>query len=62
MNILRKQNITFLFSSIQFRGKKLWKYRVFRAEANWTLTHMSHKDTEASITLDGVILTDLLIR
>jgi hypothetical protein len=41
--------------------------RVFRAQANWTLTHTSHKDTEqstidASITLDGVTLTDSLIR
>jgi hypothetical protein len=42
-------------------------YRVFRAQADWTLTHTSHKDTEqstieASITLDGVTLTDSLIR
>jgi hypothetical protein len=42
-------------------------YRVFRAQAGWTLTHTSHKDaeqstTEASITLDGVTLTDSLIR
>jgi hypothetical protein len=41
-------------------------YRVFRAQADWTLTHTSHKDTEqstveASITLDGVTLTDSLI-
>jgi hypothetical protein len=41
--------------------------RVFRAQADWTLTHTSHKDTEqstikASITLDGLILTDSLIR
>jgi hypothetical protein len=40
---------------------------VFRAQADWTLTHTSHKDTEqstieASITLNGVTLTDLLIR
>jgi hypothetical protein len=40
---------------------------MFRAQADWTLTHMSHKDTEqstieASITLDGVILTNSLIR
>jgi hypothetical protein len=46
---------------------KLQLYRVFRAQADWTLTHMSHKDTEqstveASITLDGVTLTDSLIR
>jgi hypothetical protein len=39
----------------------------FRAQADWTLTHTSHKDTEqstieASITLDGVTLTDSLIR
>jgi hypothetical protein len=42
-------------------------YRVFGAQADWTLTHTSHKDTEqttreASITLDGVTLTDSLIR
>jgi hypothetical protein len=42
-------------------------YRVFRAQADWTLTHTGHKDTEqskieASITLDGVTLTDSLIR
>jgi hypothetical protein len=42
-------------------------YRVFRVQADWTVTHMSHKDTEqstieASITLDGVTLTDSLIR
>jgi hypothetical protein len=42
-------------------------YRVFKAEADWTLTHMSHKDTEqstieASITLYGVTLPDSLIR
>jgi hypothetical protein len=39
----------------------------FRAQAHWTLTHMSHKNTEkstveTSITLDGVTLTDSLIR
>jgi hypothetical protein len=43
------------------------KYRVFRAQADWTLTHTSHNDTEqstieASIALDGVTLTDSLIR
>jgi hypothetical protein len=42
-------------------------YRVFREQADWTLTHMSHKDTEqstreASITLDDVTLFDSLIR
>jgi hypothetical protein len=42
-------------------------YRVFRALAGWALTHTSHKDreqstTEASITLDGVTLTNSLIR
>jgi hypothetical protein len=42
-------------------------YRVFRAQADWTLTHTSHKNTEqstieASITLDGVTLTDLLMK
>jgi hypothetical protein len=36
-------------------------------EADWTLTHTSQRDTEqsaieASITLDGVTLTDPLIR
>jgi hypothetical protein len=42
-------------------------YRVFKAQADWTLTHTTHKDTEqstieASVTLDGIILTDSLIR
>jgi hypothetical protein len=42
-------------------------YRLFRSQADWTLTHTSHKDTEqstieASIALDGVTLTDSLIR
>jgi hypothetical protein len=42
-------------------------YRVLSEQADWTLTHTSHKDTEqntieASITLDGVILTGSLIR
>jgi hypothetical protein len=42
-------------------------YWVFRAQADWTLTHMSHKDTErstieSSITLDGVTRTDSLPR
>jgi hypothetical protein len=37
------------------------------AQADWRLTHMCHEDTEqstieASITLDGVTLTDPLIR
>jgi hypothetical protein len=41
--------------------------RVFRAQADWTLTYTSHEVTEqstleASITLDGVTLTDSLIR
>jgi hypothetical protein len=40
---------------------------VFSAQADWTLTHASHKDTEqstieASITLDGVTQTDSVIR
>jgi hypothetical protein len=40
---------------------------MFRARADWTLTHTSHKDTEqstieVSITLDGVTPTDSLIR
>jgi hypothetical protein len=40
----------------------LMLYRVFRAQADWTLTYTSHKDTEqstleVSITLDGVTLT-----
>jgi hypothetical protein len=56
-------------SSIVFKnkGKNKNKNQVFRAQADWTLTHMSHKDTEqstieVSITLDGVTLTDSLIR
>jgi hypothetical protein len=44
-----------------------FKYRAFRAQADWTLTHTSQRDTEqsaieASITLDGVTLTVSLIR
>jgi hypothetical protein len=36
-------------------------------QLDWTLTHTSHKDTEqstieASVTLDGMTLTDPLIR
>jgi hypothetical protein len=43
------------------------RYRAFRAQVDWTLTHTSHKDTEqstteASIIIDGVTLTDSLIR
>jgi hypothetical protein len=42
-------------------------YRVSSAQAGWTVTHTRHKDTEqsavgASIRLDGVTLTDPLIR
>jgi hypothetical protein len=42
-------------------------YRMFRAQADWTLTNMSHKDTEystiqASITFDGVTRTDSMLR
>jgi hypothetical protein len=42
-------------------------YWVYRAQVDWTLIHMNHKDTEqstieASSTLDGVTLTDSLIR
>jgi hypothetical protein len=45
---------------------RMQKYRVFNGQADWTLTHTSHKDTEQStieacITLDGVTLTDPLI-
>jgi hypothetical protein len=45
----------------------LYIYWVFSAQADWTLTHASHKETEqsateASVTLDGVRLTDPLIR
>jgi hypothetical protein len=41
--------------------------RVFSSQANWTLTHTSHKDTEqsrieASVTLDGITRTDSLLR
>jgi hypothetical protein len=42
-------------------------YRVFRAQADWTLTDTSHKDTEqstieASITFNGIALIDSQIR
>jgi hypothetical protein len=48
-------------------GQIFLLYRVFTAQADWTLTHTSHTDTEqmtieASITLDGVTRTDSLIR
>jgi hypothetical protein len=40
-------------------------YPVFRAQADWTLTHTSHEDTEqstteASITLDDVTLDQVI--
>jgi shikimate kinase len=43
------------------------KYRMFSAKADWTLTHTCHKNkkqgtVEAAITLNGVTLTDSLIR
>jgi hypothetical protein len=43
------------------------KYRVFSAQADWTLTHTNHKDTEQStieisVTVHGVTLSDSLIR
>jgi hypothetical protein len=49
-----------------YKTKSNVLYRMFSAQADWTLTHMSHKDTEqstteASITFDGVTLTDILI-
>jgi hypothetical protein len=52
---------------IQFYRNNECTIWVFRAQADWTLTHTSYKDieqstTEASITLDGVTLTDSLIR
>jgi hypothetical protein len=42
-------------------------YWVLSAQADWTLSQMSHKDTEqspieASITFDGVTLADSLLR
>jgi hypothetical protein len=45
----------------------IWIYQMFRAQADWTLTHTSHKDIEqstkeSSITPDSVTLTDSLIR
>jgi hypothetical protein len=48
-------------------NKVIQIYRVFSAQADWTLNDTSHKDTEQStvqacITLNGVTLTDSLIR
>jgi hypothetical protein len=45
----------------------MFLYRVFSSQADWTLIHTSHKDTEQStiedsIILGGVTLTDPLIR
>jgi hypothetical protein len=58
-----------LSSDLAWRGfcSETSLYRVFRAQADWTLTHTSQRVTEqstidASITLDGVTRTDLLIR
>jgi hypothetical protein len=54
---------SWITSSSLFVWRRLWnilRYRVFRAQADWTLTHTS--TIEASITLDGVTLTDSLIR
>jgi hypothetical protein len=44
-----------------------WTDKVFSAQADWTLTDASHKETEqstieASVTRDGVTLTSPLIR
>jgi hypothetical protein len=46
-------------------GQACYLYRVFRAQADWTLTHTSHKGTEqstieGSVTLDVVTLADSL--
>jgi hypothetical protein len=43
------------------------QFNIVHPPTSWTLTHMSHKDTqqstiEASATLDGITLTDPLIR
>jgi hypothetical protein len=55
-----------LFNWMQVGWLYAWIYRVFSAQADWTLTHTSHKDTEhstieASITLDGVTRTNSLL-
>jgi hypothetical protein len=52
---------------VYLRSFLIGMYRVFSAQADWTLTRTSHKHTEqdtteASITLDGVTLSDPLIR
>jgi hypothetical protein len=49
------------------RSLRVFKTWMLRAQADWTLTHTSHKDTEQStiedcITFDGVTLTDWMIR
>jgi hypothetical protein len=53
--------ISFFFQNL------IHMYPVFRAQADWTLTHTSHKDTEqstiqASDILDGVTWADWLLR
>jgi hypothetical protein len=69
MNLeLMQQTCTHMINTTWSNENKVTrKYRVFRTQADVTLTHTSHKDTEqstieASVTLDGITLTDLLIR
>jgi hypothetical protein len=65
-NILLGSNSTKV--QINFATNKCHKRdTAFIAQADRTVTHTSHKDTEqstleASITLDGVTMTDQLIR
>jgi hypothetical protein len=54
-------------STFHFFFSMQYVYRVFREQADCTLTHTNHKDTkqstiEDSVTFDGVTLTYSLIR
>jgi hypothetical protein len=39
------------------KAEKLMKYRVSSAQADWTLTHTSHTDTEQSTIEASITLT-----
>jgi hypothetical protein len=46
-----------IYSMLTYTAKLMHKYRVFSAQADWTLTHTGHRDTEQST----VTLTDSLL-
>jgi hypothetical protein len=67
ISLMFRRNILLRAPLAQLKVRYIHTFRVFSAQADWTLTHTSPKDTEqstieASITLDGLTLTDPLIR